>query len=89
MPANHDDRAFPPDGDLFDIHREDRPPPRVFGYGIHFCLGAALARLEGRIASYEVLYAVPRPGTSMIDNARARLVYFVRGGLIAPSVSIG
>lgn len=56
--ANRDHRAFPPDGDVFDIHRA---PARhvAFGYGIHFCLGAALARLEGRIALDEALSRFP------------------------------
>ena len=39
--ANHDDRCFP-DGDTFDIHRS-QGKPLTFGYGIHLCLGAALA----------------------------------------------
>ena len=55
--ANHDDRRFP-DGDSFDIHRDIRQH-LTFGYGIHFCLGAALARLEGRIALDEVLNRFP------------------------------
>src|SRR5439155_25421400 len=56
--ANRDHRAFPPDGDVFDIHR---PVTHhlSFGYGIHFRLGAALARLEGRIALDELLNRFP------------------------------
>ncbi len=51
--ANRDERQFP-DGESFDIHREIGHH-LSFGYGLHFCLGAALARLEGRVALDEVL----------------------------------
>ena len=55
--ANRDDRKFP-DGDAFDIHRKIDHHVS-FGYGLHFCLGAALARLEGRVALDEVLQRFP------------------------------
>ena len=55
--GNRDDRHFP-DGDRFDIHRTI-DHHLAFGYGIHFCLGSALARMEGRIALDEVLQRFP------------------------------
>jgi cytochrome P450 len=55
--ANRDDRRFP-DGDSFDIHR-DPIKTLTFGQGIHLCLGAALARLEGRIVLDEFLTRFP------------------------------
>ena len=55
--AGRDEREYP-DADRFDIHR--RFDQHVsFGYGIHFCLGAALARLEGRVALEESLRRFP------------------------------
>jgi cytochrome P450 len=55
--GNRDDRKFP-DGDRFDIMRKI-DHHIAFGYGLHFCLGAALARMEGRVALDEVLQRFP------------------------------
>ena len=52
--ANRDHRKWGDTADDFDIHR-DIDHHLSFGYGIHFCLGAALARLEGRVALDEML----------------------------------
>ena len=46
--ANRDDRKFP-DGDRFDILR-DTTGHFGFGFGLHFCLGSALARLQAHVA---------------------------------------
>jgi len=50
--ANRDERAYT-DPDVFDISREG-PLGITFGHGIHYCIGAHLARLEGRIALNEL-----------------------------------
>jgi cytochrome P450 len=55
--AGRDERAFP-DADRFDIHRKF-DHHLSFGYGVHFCLGAALARTEGRIALEETFKRFP------------------------------
>ena len=55
--AGRDERTFP-EPDRFDIHRHF-DVHMSFGYGIHFCLGAALARMEGRIALEETLARYP------------------------------
>lgn len=53
--ANRDERHFE-NPDRFDIHRKTQSRPHLsFGYGLHHCLGAHLARLEGRVALDEML----------------------------------
>jgi cytochrome P450 len=58
--ASRDERFFP-DADRFDIDRERKVGYNLnFGYGIHSCLGAALARMEGRMALETLLDLIPR-----------------------------
>ena len=58
--ANRDSEAFT-DADKFDIERDRNQAQNLgFGYGIHSCLGAALARLESSIALEKLLDLMPR-----------------------------
>ena len=66
--ANRDERRYL-DPDTFDIHR-DNISHLTFGKGLHYCLGANLARLEGRVALDELLTRWPEWD---IDYATARL----------------
>jgi cytochrome P450 len=74
--ANRDERKFA-DGESFDIHRKI-DHHLSFGYGVHFCLGAALARLEGRVALDEVLKRFPEWDIDT-DNAVQARTSTVRG----------
>jgi cytochrome P450 len=82
--AVRDSRQFPPDGDVFDIHREVRQH-LAFSVGTHYCLGSALARLEGRVALEEILKRFPEWD---IDMAGASLspTSTVRGWETMPAV---
>jgi cytochrome P450 len=81
--GNRDERHFS-DPDRFDIHRRiDRH--LTFGYGIHFCLGAALARLQGRVALDEVLSRFPEWDV-VADRAKIAPTSTVRGYETLPVV---
>ncbi len=82
--ANRDERRFP-HPDRFDIHRS-MGNHLSFGYSLHFCLGAALARLEARVALDEVLnrwtdwevdYPNAVPGRTSTVRGWERLPVFV------------
>lgn len=75
--AVRDSRQFPPDGEVFDIHREQRQH-LAFSVGTHFCLGSALARLEGRIALEEMLKRFPEWEVDL-PNAKLSPTSTVRG----------
>jgi cytochrome P450 len=66
--ANRDEARYE-DPDRFDIHRKSGPH-LSFIVGAHYCLGAALARLEGRVVLEEVLKRFPE---WEVNEASARL----------------
>ena len=68
--GNRDERHFA-DPDKFDVTRRI-DHHLSFGYGLHFCLGAALARLEGRIALEEMLKVFPDWQVDEANAVRAR-----------------
>ncbi len=81
--GNRDERRFE-DPDRFDIHREIGQS-LTFGYGAHYCLGAALARIEGRVALDEVLNRWPAWGVDL-EAARRAPTSTVRGWDSMPAV---
>jgi cytochrome P450 len=81
--ANRDERRYD-DPDRFDIHR-DLGQHLTFGYGLHYCLGAALARLEGRVALDEVLKRFPEWEIDY-DNAELAPTSTVRGWAKMPAI---
>lgn len=81
--ANRDDRKFD-DPDTFDIHRAANNH-LSFGRGTHFCLGASLARVEGRVALEEILKRWP-DWTIDTDNAVRAPTATVRGWDSMPAV---
>jgi cytochrome P450 len=80
--ANRDEREFE-DADRLDVRRKN-VHHLSFGYGIHFCLGASLARLEGCVALDEVLRRWPE---WQIDRASAVMAHTstVRGWKSLPA----
>ena len=81
--ANRDHRRNA-DPDRFDIRRVIRHP-LTFGQGVHHCLGAALARLEGRVALEEILTRFPDWDVDW-ENAKLAQTSTVRGWETLPVI---
>jgi cytochrome P450 len=74
--ANRDERRYP-DPDRFDVRRRDSSHI-TFGFGLHYCLGASLARIQGRVALDEVLKRFPDWEVDY-DNIKLATTSTVRG----------
>jgi len=83
--ANRDERRWP-DAERFDIHREIGQL-LTFGFGIHYCLGNALARLEARVALEEFLPRFPKWDVDW-DGAELSSTSTMRGWEMLP-ITVG
>jgi cytochrome P450 len=82
--ANRDEAAYGPSASAFDVERPVDAQHVAFGFGEHLCLGAALARLEGRVFLDELLARFPEYElTAEPELARSTLV---RGATRMPVV---
>jgi hypothetical protein len=83
--ANRDPARFP-DPDRLDVGREDNPH-LAFGQGIHFCLGASLARLEAQLALRSLVRRFP--DLELAGGEPARRAGFAIRALVALPVRLG
>jgi hypothetical protein len=80
--ANRDPAAHP-DPAVFDPHRTGEPDHLTFASGIHYCLGAPLARLEGDVALRAL--AERLPDLRLLPGARRRPGAIIRGYAVLPA----
>jgi cytochrome P450 len=76
--GNRDDARFV-NPDNFDVHRRDSSNHMAFGFGIHFCIGAPLARAEGRIALDVLLERLPGMHLAPGQRLEHHPHFFLRG----------
>ncbi|WP_315833619.1 cytochrome P450 [Bradyrhizobium prioriisuperbiae] len=76
--ANRDPAVYPDHPDRLDIARPN-VRPLSFGGGIHFCLGAQLARIEAEIAIATLLRRLPNLRIDDVDNPEWRPTFVLRG----------
>lgn len=72
--ANHDPKRWGPTAGVLDLAREGAGAHLSFGSGVHHCLGAALARLEGRVALTTIASRFPTLGLAAPVTRNGRVV---------------
>ncbi len=82
LAAANRDPAVHPDPDRFDLHREQAARHLAFSGGVHYCLGAPLARLEGEVALRVLAERAPR--LRLAGRPVPRIATVLRGPLSLP-----
>ena len=76
--ANRDERTFS-DSESFNPNRENMKEHIAFGKGHHFCIGAPLSRLEGKVAFEELVKRIKLPAFSESNTFEYESSYVLRG----------
>ena len=72
--ANRDPRFWGDSAHLLDIKRQDASRHVSFGSGVHYCLGAALAKMEGEIAVTKLIRRFPEISITSEPTYNSRII---------------
>ncbi|MBB4684265.1 cytochrome P450 family protein [Amycolatopsis jiangsuensis] len=86
-PSGRDEEYYGPDADRFDLSRADKTS-LAFGHGVHYCLGAPLARLEAEIALPALFARFPDLAPAVPAGALRPLPSFITNGHLALPVRL-
>lgn len=72
--ANRDPRFWGDSAHVLDVKRQDAPRHVSFGSGVHYCLGAALAKMEGEIAVTKLIRRFPEISITSEPTYNSRII---------------